>query len=271
MVLGVAAHQLRGTAATRPRQRRQRCRPRRPNRGLRRDAGDIAQPQSADLLAQPGVGAVSGIHQNNPARQTGGIGRPDLLQRDLRLGQKSDRLGDTGRGAARGIAGPFQRQIQPPGDRQARRMVGQRQADRDLAIVPLTELAAILTRHPDRMTAFLRKAGVVDDPGFDRAAAFDNRQGQLLYPAENPLVRPRRVGNKMQQRLVLGRDPGRCRYRRDRLDALAVARQQQAQAVIAQWLYPIRVPDHLGERLDIGREPFLPVLPHTPFPKNHAF
>jgi hypothetical protein len=121
------------------------------------------------------------------------------------------------------------------------------------------------------MTAFLGKAGVVDDPGFDRAAAFDNRQGQLLYPAENPLVRPRRVGNKMQQRLVLGRDPGRCRYRRDRLDALAVPRQQQAQAVIAQWLYPIRVPDHLGERLDIGREPFLPVLPHTPFPKNHAF
>src|SRR4051812_47220123 len=124
---------------------------------------------------------------------------------------------------------------------------------------------------PNAHRIFLRKAGVVDDPGFDRAAAFDHWQGQLLYPAENPLVRPRRVGNKMQQRLVLGRDPGRRRYRRDRLDALAVARQQQAQAVITQWLYPIRVPDHLGERLDIGRKPFLPVLPHTPFPKNHAF
>src|SRR4051794_4283100 len=57
------------------------------------------------------------------------------------------------------------------------------------------------------MTAFLRKAGVVDDPGFDRTAAFDDRQGQLLDPAENPLVRPRRVGDEMQQRLVLGR-PG---------------------------------------------------------------
>src|SRR4051812_34031588 len=32
-------------------------------------------------------------------------------------------------------------------------MIGQRQADRDLAIVPLAELAAILTRHPDRMAA----------------------------------------------------------------------------------------------------------------------
>src|SRR3954451_13859675 len=40
-VLGVAAHQLRATAATRPGQRRQWCRPRRPYRGLRRDAGDI--------------------------------------------------------------------------------------------------------------------------------------------------------------------------------------------------------------------------------------
>src|SRR4051794_31394846 len=82
------------------------------------------------------------------------------------------------------------------------------------------------------MTAFLRKAGVVDDPGFDRTAAFDDRQGQLLDPAENPLIRPRRVGDEMQQRLVLGRDPGRCRYRRDWLEALAFARQQQAQAII---------------------------------------
>src|SRR5215217_6359518 len=102
-------------------------------------------------------------------------------------------------------------------------MIGQRQADRDLAIVLLAELAAILTRHPDRVTAFLRKAGVVDDPGLDRAAAFDDRQGQLLYPAEHPLVRPRRVGDEMQQRPVLGRDPGRRRYRCDRLDALTPA------------------------------------------------
>ena len=119
MVLGVAAHQLRGTAATRPRQRRQRCRPRRPHRSLRRDAGDIAQPQSADLLAQPGVGAIPGIHQHNPARQTGGVGRPDLLQRNLRLGQKSDRLGDAGRGAALGIG----RSI-PAADTGARRSAG---------------------------------------------------------------------------------------------------------------------------------------------------
>src|ERR1051325_11934651 len=113
-------------------------------------------------------------------------------------------------------------------------MIGHRQADRDLTIVPLAELTAILTGHPDRVTALLRKAGVVDDPGFDHAAAFDERQDQLLDPAQDPLVRPWRVGDEMQQRLVLGRDPSRRRYRRDRLDALAVPWQQQAPAIITQ-------------------------------------
>src|SRR4051794_24664222 len=144
-------------------------------------------------------------------------------------------------------------------------------ADRNLAVVLLAELTAVLTRHPDRVTALLRKAGVVDDPGFDRAAAFDERQDQLLYPAENPIVRPRRVGDEMQQRLVLGRDPGRRRYRRNRLDALAFARQQQAPAIITQRLRPIRMPDHFGKRIDIGRKPFLPVLAHAPFPPRQPF
>jgi hypothetical protein len=64
---------------------------------------------------------------------------------------------------------------------------------------------------------------------------------------------------------VLGRDPRRRRYRRNRLDALALARQQQAPAIITQRLRPIRMSDHLGERIDIGCEPFLPILAHAPF------
>src|SRR5215211_4985387 len=143
-------------------------------------------------------------------------------------------------------------------------------ADCHLAIVLLAELAAILTCYPDRVSAFLGKAGVVDDPGFDRAAAFDDRQGQLLYPAENPLIRPRRVGDEMQQRLVLGRDPRRRRHRCDRLDALALARQQQAPAIIMQRLPPIGMPDHLSQRLDVGRKPFLLVLAHAPLPQENA-
>src|SRR5215217_6359519 len=45
-------------------------------------------------------------------------------------------------------------------------------------------------------------------------------------------------------------------------------RQQQAQAIITQRRRPIRVPDYLGQRLDIGCEPFLPVLAHAPFPSR---
>src|SRR3954465_2373046 len=133
-----------------------------------------------------------------------------------------------------------------------------------------TSLSRSEGRQPNAHRIFLRKPGVVDNPGFDRAAAFDDRQGHLLYPAETPLIRPRRGGDEMQQRLVLGRDPGRCRYRRDRLDALALFRQQQAPAVITQRLRPIRVPHHLSERLDIGTKAFLPVIAHAPFPQENA-
>src|SRR3954454_20039983 len=44
------------------------------------------------------------------------------------------------------------------------------------------------------------------------------------------------------------------------VDPLAVARQQQAAAIIMQRLRPICMPDHLGQRLEVGRKPFLPVL-----------
>src|SRR4030088_239129 len=56
--------------------------------------------------------------------------------------------------------------------------------------------------------------------------------------------------------------PGRRRHRRDRLDTLALSRHQQAPAIVVQWLRPIRMPDHPDHRLDIGREPLLPVLAH---------
>jgi hypothetical protein len=69
---------------------------------------------------------------------------------------------------------------------------------------------------------------------------------------------------------VLGRDPRRRRYRRNRLDALALARQQQAPAIITQRLRPIGMPNHLGQRLNIGRKPFLPILAHAPFPQENA-
>src|SRR3954467_2017824 len=94
--------------------------------------------------------------------------------------------------------------------------------------------------------------------------------GRSYRPLRTPPIyehsRPRRVGDEMQQRLVLGRDPGRRRCGCDRLDALALARQQQAQAIITQRRRPIGMPDRRGGRRDKGAKPSLPILAHAPFP-----
>src|SRR5260370_34922513 len=48
--------------------------------------------------------------------------------------------------------------------------------------------------------------------------------------------------------------PGRRRHRRQRLNALALARHHQAGAVIAQRVDPIRVADHAGQALNVSRK-----------------
>src|SRR3954451_25383904 len=83
---------------------------------------------------------------------------------------------------------------------------GDRQRHSDLAVVLLAQLARVLAGHPDRMPALLRKAGVVDDPGLDRSAALDGRQGQLANLGEHHLIRPGGLANEVQKRLVLGGD-----------------------------------------------------------------
>jgi hypothetical protein len=59
---------------------------------------------------------------------------------------------------------------------------------------------------------------------------------------------------KMQQRLMLRGDLSRGRHRRHRLDALALDRHQQPQAIIMHRLLSIGVTQHHAERLDIGRK-----------------
>jgi hypothetical protein len=53
----------------------------------------------------------------------------------------------------------------------------------------------------------------------------------------------------MKQRLMLRGDPGRCRHRRHRLDALALNRHQQPKAVIMHRLLSIGMTQHDTERL----------------------
>ena len=123
------------------------------------------------------------------------------------------------------------RQIQTIGDRQAGVIVGDRQADRDLAVVLLAELATVLPRHADRMRALLGNAGVVDDQRADRAVPLDDRQHAGAHRGEHRVIRPVGLGYEVMQRLMRRLHPPRLHPRRHRLDALAIAGQQQSRTV----------------------------------------
>ncbi len=61
---------------------------RRPNRCLRQDARDIAQPKRRYAIAQRHVDAIARIHQDRALRDAVLKGLRDLRQRDLGLGLK---------------------------------------------------------------------------------------------------------------------------------------------------------------------------------------
>src|SRR5271169_6170217 len=87
----------------------------------------------------------------------------DLVERDLRFGLEDDVLGHAGSGPANWIGRPILGKIEPKGDRQARALIGYRQRHRNLTIVLLAELPAILPGDANGMNALLRESRVVDD------------------------------------------------------------------------------------------------------------
>ena len=139
-------------------------------------------------------------------------------------------------------------------------VIGNRQRHRDLTIVLLAKLAAVLPRYPDRMPPLLGKPGVVDDPGFNRPVTFDLRQHHLAHLGQHSLVRPTRIADKMQERLVLRRRSLWCRHRSHRLYALALARQHQANAIVTQRSSTIRMANHAHQPLDISHKPRFTVI-----------
>ena len=126
---------------------------------------------------------------------------------------------------------------------------------RKLLIALLAEVAAILPRHPNRMSPLLGKARVVDDPGRDRAMPLDRRQYLLPHLRQHAFVRPTARADEMQQRLMLCRHPRRLCHSRQRLHALALARQHQAKAIVAQRTFTVLVPDHARKPIHIPLKP----------------
>ncbi|KRP85034.1 hypothetical protein AOQ73_39940 [Bradyrhizobium pachyrhizi] len=114
------------------------------------------------------------------------------------------------------------------------------------------------------MSPLLGKSGVVDDPGFDGALAFNRRQDHLAYLAQHLLIRPGAAADEMQQRLMLGGCPFRSRHRRHRLHALATATGHQADAIVAQRRLPISMTDDTGKPFQIRRKSLLARLGATP-------
>jgi len=222
---------------------------------VRLDGGHIGQPEGAHTRSERRVGAVARVHEDDPARDLRLKRLPDLIERDLRLGLEDDTLRHARLPAPRRIGGPVLGQIKAVGDRQAGRVVGHRQGYGDLAIILLAQLAGVLAGNPDRVPALLGKARVVDDPGLDRPAALERRQGQPAHLREHRLVRPGGLTHEVQKRLVLG---GNARWSGDgrhRLHALALGRHEQPGAVVAERRGPISVADDAHQRLDERGKP----------------
>src|SRR5450631_164026 len=81
LMLLIAANELRCWPTARPFFWWERSRARRPHRGIRQDAGDIAQPQCAHTCAQVCVAAITRVHQRHATRKASLAGRSDLLKR----------------------------------------------------------------------------------------------------------------------------------------------------------------------------------------------
>ena len=203
----VAPLAARRTAAAGPGRRRQRPLARGPDCHMRLHPSDVVETQRRDRLAQGGVDAVAGVHQHDAFRNARRLERADLHESNLGLGRKAELLRHASPGAPLRILGPDLRQIEAVGDGQAGAAVSDRDGHRRLTVLLLAELAAILPGDADRMPSLLRKGGVIDNPGLDRSVTLERRRRQLADLGQHPLVRPRRLADEMQQRLMLSGGP----------------------------------------------------------------
>src|SRR5262245_16188003 len=146
-MLGIAAQQFRRSTSARPSLWRQRLFAGCPHASLWPDAGNVRQVESRNALAQLGADTVTSIHQHHAARQTGLNSPAHLFESDFWFGLEVDVLGHTGLAATFLVVCPLLRQVKLISNRQARMVVGERHRHRDLAVILLAELAAILARH----------------------------------------------------------------------------------------------------------------------------
>jgi len=129
-----------------------------------------------------------------------------------------------------------------------------RKADRYPAIILFAHLSAILPGHSYRLTALFGKSGVIDHPSHHRVTAQHGRDHSVQTPIQHRFITPGGIGDHMVQRLVHPAHIVSGKPRGHWLDALALAGQQQAGAVVLQRSVTIGVPCGFGQALDICRK-----------------
>src|SRR5271157_6204358 len=105
------------------------------------------------------------------------------------------------------------------------------------------------------MRTLLLKPRVVDDPGFHASVRGKRRRRKVANLRQHRLIRPRRLPNEVQQRLMRRRRARRRHHRGDRLDALALAGHQQTGAIIQQRPCTVRVPQNARQTRHVTRKP----------------
>ena len=260
LVLLVAPHQGRRATLPAPCLGRERTGSWRPKLRRRLNAYDISQAHAGQRRSERRVDPVTGVRQHDALRHALGARGADLVEGDLRFGLEHNVLGNAGSCPANRVGRPILGKIEPKGDRQACMLVGGRQRDRDLTIVLLAKLTAILPGDPHRMNALLGESRVVDNPGAYLAALLDGRKDKGSNPPQQILLRPVGVGDKMVQRLMRALDAAGFDAGRYRLNALSIAGKNEPRTVGAKWRPPIRVPQGRRDMLNVRRKSTLASL-----------
>src|SRR4051795_3909340 len=106
------------------------------DRGVAPDPERIAESEVPQRVAEAPGAAVSGIGQHDPARQAGGDGVADLIDRHLNPGAEREVGWHPGLQTAFAVVRPVLGQVEIAGDRHADGLGRQRQTDWQLAVVP---------------------------------------------------------------------------------------------------------------------------------------
>ena len=159
---------------------------------------DVKEPkikEANDAIVALTASAICGTDLH--MRQLSIYSRAELLQRDFRLGLKTDF-----RRYARGhspflVLGPNFGEVQLPSNRQTRFRAAERQTHGHATVFLLAHLPTVLPDHPHRMLPLFHQSGIIDHPGDDGALLLHPREGVLPHRFQKIFVPPGCVSHDM--------------------------------------------------------------------------